>query len=198
MAMRIFAPLLGCVALAGCATESEAEGDPSDFSETAAGVIAEAETGGAGDAQFAFLQHAQADGRLTIETAWEAARAVVQCVNDAGSLAQDSEHADESGLVTPGWNASANRPEEQAISDRSDMQEGLWANLLYGTQPDSLQVNEVYLEQQASVVRTCLEREGYATAPDATTHELLRQASKVASETKGGIDCLAGAKIDNF
>jgi hypothetical protein len=197
--MRLLAAaLVGCVVLVGCATESVEEAETESFADQIAIAIAEAEAGGAGDAQLAILRQAQTEGEISIEDARAAARAMVECVNNAGSQASYDERTNESGLVVPGYSALANTDEQQVIADACDAQEAFWINMIYQTQPASVAVNDAYLDQQAPLVRTCLEREGYATDPDATTIELLRQAADARDETDLAVDCLTEAKIDGF
>jgi hypothetical protein len=190
--------MLACVVLAGCTIESVTPEEPESFDEQIAAVIEQAEAEGAGDAQLAILRQAQVEGVLSIEGARAAARAAVECVNDAGSYAFYDEFTMESGLVVPGYNSAATTSEELAIADACDYQEDRWVNMFYQTQPGSTAANEVYLEQQVPLVRSCLERNGYSVAPDATTSELLSQASQVREDTEWAVDCLAEAEIGSF
>ncbi len=184
--------------LAGCATSPVGQEQTESFDEQIVAVIEEAEAGGAGDAQLAILRQARTDGDLSIESARAAARAGVECVNDAGSSAFYQESTRASGLVVPGYSSSANTPAEMELADACSTREDFWVNMFYQTQPSSLAANDVYLNQQAPLVRSCLEREGYSVPPEATTFELLRQAAQVQEETDWAVDCLTEAKIDGF
>jgi len=193
----VVAVLVGVV-LVGCSTETGAQADSAVFADLVASIIQEAEAGGAGDAQLAILRQAQSDGWLSIEVDRAVNRAAVECVNDAGSYAFYQETTMESGLVLPGFSALADTPEQEAIADACTTEVQFWVNGLYQMQPTSMQLNETYLDQQIPLVRSCLERNGYTVVPDATTHELLRQAVDVRSETNSGVDCLTEARIESF
>ena len=184
--------------LAGCGTDSGVNSDSQGFAEIIAEAIDEAEAGGAGEGQLAILREAQANGKVSLEDARAAARAGVACINDAGSQGFYGEHTTDSGIILPGVSSVANTPEEEAIGDACRIQENFWVNMAYQMQPSSLAVKDAYLERQAPVVRSCLEREGYAPDPSATTIELLRQAAQVQQETDWAVDCLAEAQIDGF
>jgi hypothetical protein len=196
--MKFLAVVVGCVLLAGCATETGTQPDSQGFAELAASMIEEAEAGGAGDAQLEILRQAQSDGKVSLEVARAANRAAVECVNDAGSSAFYQESTTAAGLVLPGFSSLADTPEQMAISDACTTEVQFWVSGLYQMQPASLTLNDAYLEQQAPVVRSCLERNGYAADPEATTIELLRQAAQVKIDTESAVDCLAEAKIDGF
>ena len=193
----LVALMVGCLALAGCGTEPAAQNEPESFADQIASAIDAAEAGGAGDAQLEILRRAQAEGSLSLEDARAAERAMVQCINDAGSEATYSERTDKSGLVVPGYVAVAGTSEQLAITDACASQEAFWVDMVYQTQPTSTALSDAYLDQQAPLVRNCLESHGYTTAPDATTHELLRQALDAALETDWTIDCLTTSGIEN-
>lgn len=185
--------------LAGCTSEdlakSEAKGEFADMIE---GMINDAEAGGAGEAQLEILRHAQADGVVSMEDARAAANAMVQCVEDAGSEAFITDQTMQSGVVLPAYNWKSDTPEQAAIGDACDTQEAFWVNGAYQMQPASIALNDAYLDKQLPLVRACLQREGYAADPEATTHEVLRQALQVKTDTASAVDCLAEAKIDGF
>ena len=133
-----------------------------------------------------------------MEDARAVAYAMVSCVEDAGSEALYSEQTTDSGLVRPIVNSLADTPEQMAISDACDTKEHFWVDGAYQMQPVSIALNDAYLDKQVPLVRSCLEREGYAADPEATTHEVLRQALQVKTDTASAVDCLAEAEIDGF
>lgn len=194
------AAAIACVVVsAGCSSDDLARSEAErDFGLMIDGMIQEAEAGGAGEAQLAILRHARAEGVVSIEDARTAAMSMVECVEDAGSEAFITDQTMQSGVVLPAYNYRSNTPEEQAIGDACDMQEAFWVNGAYQMQPASIALNDAYLDQQVPLVRTCLEREGYAADPEATTHEVLRQALDVKTDTASAVDCLAEAKIGSF
>jgi len=187
------------LALSGCSSESLAqESAKQDFAFMIEELIQSAEDGGAGDEQLAILRNAQATGFVSIEDARMAARAMVECVKDAGSDAFVADQTMESGIVVPVYNYLADTPQQQAIGDACDTREAFWVNGAYQMQPRSLEMNDAYLERQAPVVRSCLEREGYELDEDMGTREVLRRAAEVSIDTGSAVDCLSEAHITGF
>ena len=184
--------------LAGCSKGTSPQTEPTSFDEIVKTAIAEAEAGGASEAQLALLSQAQLEGEISLETARAATRAGVECITAAGSYALYSEEARGSGLVIPGFSYASDTTEQQAIGDACERKENFWVVQVYATQPSSKAVNDAYLEQQVPVVRSCLEREGYTVPSDATTLEVLNKAADVLSDTKGALNCLYEARIDGF
>jgi hypothetical protein len=193
--------VIGCatLALSSCSSESLAqESAKQDFAFMIEELIQSAEDGGAGDEQLAILRNAQATGFVSIEDARMAARAMVECVKDAGSDAFVADQTMESGIVVPVYNYLADTPQQQAIGDACDTREAFWVNGAYQMQPRSLEMNDAYLERQAPVVRSCLEREGYELDEDMGTREVLRRAAEVSIDTGSAVDCLSEAHITGF
>ncbi len=194
----ISAIVVGCVVLAGCDTEPPVETESQSFAEIVASVIADAEEGGAGDAQLEILRNAQAQGEVSLEDARVAARAMVQCVNDAGSEAFYSEITDDTGLVIPRYDSASDTDQQVSIAEACDTKEAFWVNMAYQIQPSSQEMNDAYLDERAPIVRSCLEREGYTTDPNASTRELLRQATQVTIDTDSAVNCLVEANIHGY
>jgi len=190
--------VLGCVVLAGCskATVQTQPTEPESFADQIAAAIQEAEAGGAGDTQLAILRKAQSEGELSLEDARAAARAAVECINDAGSFAFYSEHTGRSGLVIPEYSWSVDTSEQEAIGNACDQREAFWVNMVYQAQPSSVELTEGYREQQTPILRSCLERNGYTVDPDASTNDLIAQALLVDSETSSAVDCITEAGIE--
>ncbi len=88
--------------------------------------------------------------------------------------------------------------EQLAIADACSTDLELWVRMAYVMPPTSIAVKDAYLDRQVPLVKTCLDREGYAAGPEASTHEVLRQALHVKTDTASAVDCLAEAKIDGF
>jgi len=186
---------IGCVVLGGCA-KATVPTEPESFADVVAAAIQEAEAGGASDAQLAILRQAQSEGELSLEDARTAAHAVVDCINDAGSFAFYGEHTASSGLVTPEYSWSVDTSEQEAIGNACDQQEAFWVNMIYQAQPSSVELTEGYRAQQAPILRSCLERNGYTVDPDASTNDLIAQALLVDSETSSAVDCITEAGIE--
>ena len=187
------------VVLAGCTSEDVARAEAQgEFDRMIDGMIQEAEAGGAGEAQLEILRNAKVDGVVSIEDARTVANAMISCVEAAGSEAFITDQTMQSGVVLPAYNWKSDTPEQAAIGDACDTQEAFWVNGAYQMQPASIALNDAYLDKQLPLVRACLEREGYAADPEATTHEVLRQALQVKTDTASAVDCLAEAKIGGF
>jgi len=187
------------VVLAGCASEDMAKSEAKrDFADMIQGALDDAEAGGAGDEQLAILRNAQTEGVVSVEDARTVTLAAVQCVQDAGSDAFYQERITESGLVLPEYNSLANTPAQLAIADACSTDLEFWVRMAYVMQPTSIAVKDAYLDRQVPLVKTCLDREGYAADPEASTHEVLRQALQVKTDAASAVDCLAEAKIDGF
>jgi len=189
--------VLASVVLAGC-TEATVPTEPESFADQIAAAIQEAEAGGASDAQLAILRKAQLEGELPIEDARAAARAAVECMTEAGISAYYGENHRKSGLVVPGYSAEwiMGDDEQNAVIDACDQRENFWVSSVYQTQPSSLELTDGYRAQQAPILRSCLERNGYATDPDASPLDLMRQAIQVEVDTDSAVDCLTEAEIE--
>ncbi len=194
--------ILACIVLAGCGTESVRQGQPASFDEQIASAIKDAAAGGASDAQLAILRQAQSEGEMSLEGARRAVRSGVACINAMGLPAFYVERTEQSGLARPEYVVQVDGIESAdataAIIDECDFEELFWVDKVYQDQPTSQAVKDAYLDQQAPLVRSCLERNGYSTDPDATTRELLIQAHDVVNETSFAIDCFAEAEIGSF
>jgi hypothetical protein len=189
------AAMLGCVVLAGCANTTM-QTEPVLFPDQIAAAIQEAEAGGAGDVQLAILRNAQSEGELSLEDARAATRAAVECVNDAGSAAIFEERTEFSGLVVPGYSSLSDTPEQDAIAEACRVQEDLWVSQVYRSQPSSLELTDGYRAQQAPILRSCLESHGYATDPDASPVDLMKQALELSHDSDSAAECLTEAKIE--
>lgn len=183
--------VLGLVLLCGCEAEAQTPADDTDpiFDELIETAIAEAEVGGAGPAQLTILHVAQIAGEVTLEQAREAARATVECFEDAGLDGRFVEEVEPSGLIVPGYAVGTSNDDMTPI-DQCDFENGHWVNKVYQLQPASEQVRTAFYDDKADELRTCLEDAGYETDPDATGADLVRQAGEVSAETVGGVDCL--------
>jgi hypothetical protein len=188
--------VLGCVVLAGCA----ANVGPTNgrFADDLAVAIEDAEANGAGETQLSVLRHAQEVGGVTLEDARAAARAAVECMQDAGVDATYQEETEESGLVVPGYVAGWTNGQAVplAVIDACDQRDSFWVSMIYQTQPSSLESNDAYLERQLPVLIACLNDHGYTTDPSASPADLVRHALDVANQTGGTIDCVSEAGID--
>ncbi len=197
-ATRVATAVLACAVLAGCAAESSPPEHVATFSEVVDVALQEAVTGGAGETQLAILRQAQKDGSLTVEDTRAAARSAVDCMNAAGFSATYGEQKDDSGLIVPEYTAGFDAGQDISGIDTCDQQEFFWVNMVYQTQPLAVEKTDARLEQQAPVIRKCLEGNGYTTDPSSSPRDLARQASKVAQESNGAVDCLAEAGISGF
>jgi len=179
------ATLCSCSSTAGTSVD---ESDPV-FEELIQNALVNAEAGGASQDQLDVLQAAQLSGEVTLEQARQAARATVACFGEAGLLGTFVESTEPSGLIVPGYTVGTQSDDMTEI-DRCDHENGFWVNQVYQLQPSSEQLRTDLFEAKADELRACLEDAGYATEPDATGAELARQASAVAADTSGEVDCM--------
>ena len=192
--------LVAVVLCAGCAGAPPTENVPGGpFAE----ALAEAREGGAGPEQLADLEAAAQAQGVSIEMAREAARRAVACMTDAGLSAAYVESTTNSGLVIPGYRVevstlTAAESNGDAQISACDVREAYWINQLLQTQPTSVQMDEEYANQQAPVLRACLERNGVTTEPDATGADLANTSLDVIRESDGDINCLAEAGITSW
>jgi len=196
--MRLLTVVLACAVLAGCEYEPLPVDQDQTFDEMIVSAIWEAEHNGAGEAQLALLREAQSEGKVTFEEAKTAAHAVVDCIDAAGSQGFYEEKVNGSGLLVPEYYSLANTDEQTAIADACDTQEGFWVVTIYQMQPSSQEMRDAYLEQQAPLLRACLEDAGYATDPDDTAYDLARQAKQALIDTDGDVNCYGEANLDGF
>lgn len=184
--------------LSGCGLTVNSEGEEAiDFDERITTALASAQDGGASEAQLEILRDAQVAGIVTLEQARQATFAGIDCIVAGGGYASYFEQVEPSGFVLP--NAMTEAPDEKSLEamepliDKCVEQESFWVNNIYQLQPTSQDIRDAYLEQQAPIMRECLESNGYATDPEATALELLWQAHQVWRDTNGAVNCDVGA-----
>ena len=185
---------------AGCA---EASSPPTAATEDVfAGALAEAQEGGAGDAQLAALEVAGQEGGVTIEAAREAARRTVSCMSGVGLDAEYSENTLGDGLVIPGYLVASSESEDSAEADAKIddcvTRESLWLNKVFQLQASSIEQKEDFANQQEPVLRACLEGHGMATDPDDDGVDLANRAADAVRDSSGAVDCLHEAGIDTW
>lgn len=193
---RLVAVLVGLLVATGACAPTEAEGP--DGSVVFAQVLAQAEAStSASDAQISALREGAETGRISLEVVREAARRAVACLAELGLDAEYDERSLAYGLVVPGYVV---RHAPGADVDRDvatcDEREFGWVNELYQVQPSSVEASERYLEQQAPVIRACLDRNDVRTGRDPSGPDLARAASEALQASDGRIDCLAEAGVD--
>ncbi len=167
--------------------------DTASFAEQVNAAVASAVAGGAGDDQLAILRDAQVTGEVTFDQARQAVLATIDCIEGGGGSASYYELGESSGLVVPSAILEAKDPDGltrmEPVLDECVSIESFWVNKVYQLQPDSQEVRDAYLEKQAPAIRECLEDNGYATDPEATSQELVMQSSQVSTETNNAINC---------
>lgn len=185
--------------LSACATT---EGPSSRLDEAGAVVaeaLDEARAAGAGAAQLADLSAAAESGTLSVESAREAARRAVTCMQQAGIEAEYLEDTLSHGLVLPGYTAHYDT-EVDVQSDLQveacDEQEFRWVNQVYQLQPSSLEAIDAHVEQRAPAILACLVANGIEASAEETGAELAQKASQAAYDSLGEVSCLADAGID--
>jgi hypothetical protein len=171
------------------------------FAETVADLIAEAEQNGASDDQLALLEKAADDGKVELESARSAARAVVSCLHANGLTAEYLEAPDFKGYTIPEYRVvlegTTEDPRRDTIISTCADQEFTWVSQAYQLQPEARQMLGEYVESKESVLRTCLEDNGVETDPDAGGWELAHQALE-AFDGPDSVNCLDKAGIQSL
>jgi hypothetical protein len=188
--------LAGCSSDGGDATDLERE-----FDVRVSEAIEEATDAGASAQQLEILERAAAQGGVTFEDAKVAAQYTMDCMSARGVSSTYEETALSNGLTIPGYTVQAEKADgSSAFEDleQCENSESLWVNMLYQMQPSSIEANLAFIEEQAPVVRKCLEDAGYDTDPDATGMELVIHSSDVARQTGGTVDCAFEAGIMGY
>lgn len=187
--------LIGASACAASTTNDlSATSGPADvFAE----ALAEARDAGASEAQLAALSEAVDTGTVSVEAAREAARRAVACMQHGGLDAQFEEKTLSHGVVVPGYLVNHGAEDDvDAQIEVCDQQEFSWVNQVYQLQPSSVETAEQFVEQQAPVLRACLEKNGVDIDASDSGNELARKASRAMTDSGGTVNCLAEAGID--
>ena len=121
-----------------------------------------------------------------MNSARDAAMAVIDCITVAGGDASYVEEPEDSGVVIPSYTVRADSKEAltalDGIIDECDRQHGFYVNKFYQLQPKTQEARDAYLETQLPLIRACLEKHGYTTDANATADEVQRQAVDVGQE----------------
>lgn len=200
---------IALIALGGCSDNETPNTDPTDsqaFSEKVERVIAEAEAGGAGEAQLAILREAAAGGEITLGQAQDATRATIACFEMSGLAATYDLTTEESGLQIPSYGVQAevegmtDQQVEQLI-DKCDAEEGFWVNYLYQTQPASHQVRETHVRSRLPVLLECLREHGVEMDADDDIDEIVYAANQLlfdSIDSAEPINCMSEAGIGSY
>lgn len=192
--------------LVACGQSNDGSGtDPAQdgglFDERIGAEIEDATANGASADQLALLERARGEGEVTIETARQARRAYAECATAAGVEVTFDETTRPDGWVS--WvtivDGSGAANTEQIARD-CERREALWVIVLYSTQPATEQATADYLDQQAPVLRSCLEEAGFQPEPDATGMELAILTTRADDPVmrEAGVMCLQQIGIDGF
>lgn len=187
------------VALAGCATADEPSSRADEADAVLGEALDEAQAAGAGAAQLADLRAAVDSGTISVESAREAARRAVACMQAAGIDADYQEDTLSHGLVLPGYTAHYDTEVDVHADiqvEACDEQEFRWVNQVYQLQPSSVEAVDAYVEQQAPALLACLEANGIEASADETGAELAQKAVQASYDSLGEVSCLAEAGID--
>ncbi len=191
--------------LAGCNSPPDAAANPwlvEPYSELANQAIEDAIAGGAGQQQLDLLRESLIDGEMSLEAARVATRNAIECFADMGGTADYSEQTDPTGLTIPwysvGFDAELGDAQIGEIVRSCENREVAWVNKVYQLQPSSRELLGRYVEAQEPVLRTCIERQGLATDPEATGWELAHLALDIAIESDFKTDCLSEANISSL
>lgn len=198
---------LACVlvgAISGCSNGVDpavSTSAGSDFDGQVSQAIADALNSGASDQQLAILEGAAARGVVTFEDAKIAATNTMDCMSSRGVSSTYEETSLSSGVTIPGYTVEAQKSDGSSALDDLELcenAESAWVNMLYQTQPTSIESNLAFIEKQAPVIRKCLEDAGYDTDPKATGMDLVLQSSDIERQTGGQISCAFDAGVVTY
>lgn len=194
-------------ALSGCGAAEPSEGNPTaEFSESIQRVIAEAEAGGANEAQLAILRDAAVTGEITLDQARDAMLATIACFEKAGLAATYELTTEESGLQIPGYGVQAEvegltDDQVQQLIDGCDNAESFWVNMLYQTQPTSHAVRQAHVRSRLPALLNCLSEHGVEVDADDDIDSILRASSQLMFDTINSaepVNCASEAGIGSY
>lgn len=171
------------------------------FDERITADIEDASANGASADQLALLDRARDEGLATVEIARQARRAYAECAAAAGVEVTFSETTRPDGWVS--WvtrvDGSGEANAEQ-IALACERKEAEWVTRLYSMQPAAEQATTDYLDQQAPVLRSCLEGAGFQPEPKATGMELAILSTRTDDPTMrdAGVQCLQQIGVSGF
>lgn len=182
-------------------TVSESAPGGQAFADRIGKEIEGAKANGASANQLALLERARADGEVTIEMARQARRAYAECAAAAGVPVTFEERTRPDGWVS--WLTmveGATNPDALQIARDCEAREAVSVLTLYTTQPSATKASGEYLDQQAPVLRACLEAAGFQPEPDANGLELAILSTRADNEVmqEAGAMCLHEIGVDGF
>jgi len=128
-----------------------------------------------------------------MNSARDAALAVVDCITVGGGDASYVEEAEDSGVIIPGYRVRADSEEAlnalDGIIEQCDRQHAFYVNKFFQLQPKTQEARDAYLETQLPLIRACLKEHGYTTDAKATPDEVMRQAMEVRADTDNSVTC---------
>lgn len=206
---RAVAAALGCVALAvlgGCTADQPVGGassEPEPFANQVQDAIAEAEAGGAGEAQLAMLRDAAAAGEVTLDQARDGIYAAIACFERSGLAATYELVTEPSGLQIPGYGVQAEvegLTDEQVLQliDACDEAESYWLHGLYQMQPTSHAVRDAHFRARLPALLDCLSEHGVEMDANDDIEAVLRASTRLMADTIEAaepVDCLSEARV---
>jgi hypothetical protein len=191
--------------LAACNGSNEVGGEVPDkaetFGERITTEIEDASAGGGSADQLALLDRARDEGEVTVEIARQARRAYAECADAAGVEVTFEEATRPDGWISVVTRVDGSgQADAEQIARECERREALWVTRLYDTQPVAVQATSDYLDQQAPVLRSCMEAAGFHTEPGATGTELaiLTTRTDDPAMREAGSTCLRGIGVDGF
>jgi hypothetical protein len=188
----------GCsqVVSSGSTTELSAQ-----FEEQLRSAIATATSDGASEAQLDLLERARHNGQVSVELVRQAQRAVASCASAAGVRVTFTETTRPDGWVSAVTQVDASATDADQIYQRCEARESLQIARLYDTQPTAVKATSDYLDQQAPILRACLQSAGLNPKPNASGMDLARLAVSASADESGhekGMACLHQLGVDGF
>lgn len=184
--------IVATMVLAACGSAtSEPVGDDSESRQFIELTRDEARDGGASDHQLAALDRIMLSGAVTIDEARDALRNAVDCMVNAGVMAQYTEETTSAGVILPGFAAQIpdDDPASEGIIDQCELVESHWISKLYQLQPSSQDAVAAYREDRVPQMRSCLEDNGIVLDESATEADHVAAGQELIRKTDFEVNC---------
>ncbi len=197
--------------LAGCSGDPAGSAQPADalerdFHEAVVRAQAEAEAGGADEAQLAILDEALTTNEITLDDEQQAVHDFGDCLDRAGFALADLQVIDDGGFKILDYKVMAG-DEDTTLMDACEAKTFRWVDRLYQTQPAATRARDAHFAEELPGLIDCLREGGIAVDDDSPADEvkqaMLASIRELGSDPENGgeptaIRCLSAAGINGF
>jgi hypothetical protein len=207
------------VIVAGCSGGPAPNAQPTDeagiaYHDTLVRARAEAELGGADEAQLAILDEALATNEITFEQEQQVVNAFGACLESGGFALVDLRVTDEGGFKLLRYAVRAGDDDTTTVMDECEVRTLRWVDYLYQTQPAAIRAQDATFEQALPGLITCLQAGGVPVDDGSPADEVkqvmlayMNESIPESSDSTGGnparepdavSSCLMGAGLEGF